>query len=109
MAQQAAEVQKWISRNADVVDSAADAQRNLQLIAGTIQKFAAQWTKAVERTMDALGGVENIRAMARMAGEALVRLVESLPPNWPGELDMVRAIELANDGIPVVWCRRAMC
>jgi len=100
---QAAVLKKWLDQNPGVWDAAETAQRNYQMVAGALAEFAAKWSKMVETTVNGLGGMANIGAGLQMVGNVLALVRDALPPNWPSELKYTRAIELANDGIPVVW------
>lgn len=103
---QAREMQRWLARNPHAFDGFVAMQRMLQTLGEGVQRFVVEYSKSVNRVVHALGGLENIQAMVQMVGEALTRFVQALPPNWPRELDMIRAVELANDGFPVVWVPR---
>jgi hypothetical protein len=80
-----------------------EARRALDRALEPMQRFAAQYADKVATFVESLGGAEAIQSVMRGAAAALAVVVEALPPNWPPGLDYERAIDLANEGIPVVW------
>lgn len=102
-AKEARTLQSWLDRNPGVREGIASAQRVLKSYTESVQAFAEWYSDIFNNFVTSVGGIERIQEAARTAGALLAEVYRALPPNWPGGVDYVKAIELANEGIPVVW------
>jgi hypothetical protein len=103
MQRQGREVQRWLDRNPGVFDGIAAAQQALHSVERYLLPAIEQYARTVDAFARPMGDLSLLRAITRTAGEIVVRFVQALPPNWPGEMDFESAIDIANEGIPVVW------
>lgn len=136
LARQAEEMRRWISTHPAVLDAARTAQRALEVsvsyaavaqrvadatrpafeaaqrvaeaVRPTLEAAAKQAEQITAQWANALGDLDQIRELARRAGEMLLALQAARPPNWPADVDIESVIEIANDdGLPVVWVPRS--
>ena len=96
-------VHAYVNRNPGVRDAVTALQRGLKTYMDSVQAVADWYTEMFNNFVHSMGGIEKVQEAVRTAATLLAEVHKALPPNWPGGLDYGRAIDIANDGIPVVW------
>lgn len=102
-ADEARTLQAWLDRNPGVRDRLISAQRLLKTYNDSVLAAVEWYSDTFNSFVHSVGGIERIQEAARTAGALLADVYRALPPNWPAGVDYVKVIDLANDGIPVVW------